>query len=113
MISLLLQCCQDTAPIVKCVHELETATSDNDVLIVGMTCCTIVLVAIIATCGLLLWKWLERRANRKASEQKRQWEEEDKDRKQKADLKDKMLNAIKDKNPQAYVDEIKSLLGIK
>ena len=81
-------------PIIK-----EAETSCNDVMIVGIICVAIVLVAIVAVFGFLYWKNMEIKADREEREfQKTKEKEADiAARKQKADAQGKLLDFLKEK----------------
>ena len=106
MITMLLQCCPDSAAIMKCVYEYEAATNENDVQIFQEICGAIVLVAVIVVGGFLLLKLFDHIANGIRGLYKRKWEEEDREQKQKADLKDKLLDFLeKNTSKEEYNEE--------
>lgn len=106
MITMLLQCCPDSAAIMKCVYEYEAATNDKDVQIFQEICGAIVLVAVIVVGGFLLLKLFDHIANGIHGLYKRKWEEEDREQKQKADLKDKLLDFLeKNTSKEEYNEE--------
>lgn len=78
-------------PIIK-----ESETNGNDVLIVSIICLAIAFVAIVAGATVLLWKWLENRANEKERVFKKTKEEKESERKQKSDLLNKLLDFQKE-----------------
>ena len=94
MITILLQCCPDTAAIAKCIHEYEAATNDNDLQIFNEICGTVVLVAVIVMGGFLLWKLIDHIANGIRSIYKRSCDKKDYQKRQEADLKDKLLSFL-------------------
>ena len=106
MITMLLQCFPDSAAIMKCVFEQEAATNDKDVQIFQEICGAIVLVAVIVVGGFLLLKLFDHIANGIHGLYKRKWEEEDREQKQKADLKDKLLDFLeKNSSKEEYKEE--------
>lgn len=76
-----------------CVKEAET--NCQDVLIVGLICLAVVLVALIAICGLLYWKHKETEAAG-AERDAKETEAEIAARKQKADVQGKLLDFLKE-----------------
>lgn len=106
MITTLLQCFPDSAAIMKCVYEYEAATNENDVQIFQEICGAIEFVAVIVVGGFLLLKLFDHIANGRRDLYKRKWEEEDREQKQKADLKDKLLDFLeKNTSKEEYNEE--------
>lgn len=111
MITLLLQCCPDTAQVVKCVYELEAATSDKDVQIAQEICGAIVIVTAILVGGFVLWKLLDHTANGIRGIYKRKCDNNDCLKRQEADLKDKMLSALeKNTSKEEYINTLRTLI---
>ena len=69
-------------------------------------------VAIIVV-GFLLWKLMDHIASSKAEKRNRQWNVEDIERKQKAELLEKKLSFLKDKDSKDYSDAIDQALNTK
>ena len=113
MITMLLQCFPDSAAIMKCVFEHEAATNDKDVQIFQEICGAIVLVAVIVVGGFLLLKLFDHIATGIRGLYKRKWEEEDREQKQKADLKDKLLDFLeKNTSEEKYNEEAGKVIKI-
>lgn len=97
-------CLNKTAEICQpCVNE--TGTNWQDILIVVAICMTIAIIAISICNRYFKWKDDERDALIKADEEKRKNEEKDRERKQKTDLKDKLLNYYKNRQIKDKKDD--------
>lgn len=88
-------CVNKTAEICKpCAKEAET--NWLDVLIVGIICATIIIIVIKVTCRYFKLREAEREAQQKVAGNKRNNEIDDREWKQMADLKDRLLSLQKD-----------------
>ena len=56
MSAILLQSCACAAKIVKCSCDATASTNCQDVMIAAIICVTIVAIALIVKCGILIWK---------------------------------------------------------
>ena len=74
-------------------------------------CFTIVTTVAIIVVGFLLWKLMDHIASSKAEKRNRQWNVEDIERKQKAELLEKKLSFLKDKDSKEYSDAIDQALN--
>ena len=74
-------------------------------------CCTIVTTVAIIVVGFLLWKLMDHIAYCQTEKRNRQWKVEDIERKQKADLLEKKLIALKGKDSKEYSDAIDQALN--
>ena len=114
-------CVNKTAEICQpCVRETET--SNNDVTIVVIICGTILLLAIIAVIAYLIQKYNERKAIMNASIRNREYEEKDREYKQRAELLNKLLNIeetlmkkesaykLEENACKRYIKELKDLI---
>ena len=123
-------------PIIKCGCNPVAETNCCDVHIVSAICATVIIVALIAKCTILIWKHLEIKAKEKECEGKRIHDKEDRIKKQEADLLEKLIPFLekqctflvdkdgkridanmnrmeKDENAtKEYIDLLKALLGI-
>jgi hypothetical protein len=114
-------CVNKTAEICQpCVKGTET--SNNDVAIVVIICGTILLLAIIAVIAYLIQKYNERKANMNTSIRNREYEEKDREYKQRAELLNKLLNVeetlmkkesaykLEENACKRYIKELKNLI---
>lgn len=72
----------------------KAGTNDADVEITKYICCAVVTVAAIIVGGFLIWKLIDHLANAIAGCYKRRFEVEDLERKQKSDLKNKLIDFL-------------------
>jgi len=109
-----LEGCNEAAKIIKCSCKATSATNMNDVSITGFVCITIIIIASIIAYTILKWKQKEIDAKAKerqtelsreqnASERKlsadqtsHDWQNEERQNKQKEDLLDKYLIFLKE-----------------
>jgi flagellar basal body-associated protein FliL len=87
-------------PVVK-----EAETNCNDIFIVLIICIFFVVIAGIAKCAILSWQKNRIQAEKDDREDKKKKEEESSLRKQKSDLKDKLLNAMQKRASEYLVNE--------
>ena len=122
MITLLLECCQSPAQIVKCSCEIEAATSCNDITVVSIICGTIILVALIARWAVLSWKKVGINYEKEEQERKSSKEEKECSRKIKADCQQKLLDFLEkqiasnkeDKSAcEKYENELRNIINTK
>ena len=59
MSAILLQSCACAAKVVKCSCDATASTNCQDVMITAFICGTIVIIALIVKCGILIWKGKE------------------------------------------------------
>lgn len=122
--SVLLECCAAAAQIMKCSCKIEAETNDNDVAIVGIICGTILLIAGVVVAGSLLWRMIDKIANGCSESRKHTKENEEHERKQKADLLEKKLQILKEQcsdsdkkliegKVEVYTNAIDAAMGIK
>lgn len=105
MSTVLLQCCNGAAQIVKCSCDHVMETSCNDVFVVGIICTTIVLVALIAKWAVWSWKDAEVSSKEKERKDTREKEKEESYRKQRAELLNKKLSALSGDEYVTALDE--------
>lgn len=105
MNAMLLQNCGCAEKIMKLASNMEAATNCKDVEIAKAVCCAIVSITAIVVIGVLIWKLIDKISNGISGWNKRNWDVEDKVRKQKADLLDKKLDALS-KDTKAYTTAI-------
>ena len=97
MNTFLLNSCAAAAQVVKCgCNMTEVATNDKDLEIVKAICCSVVLVVFILVVGFLIWKLTEIQLKRCDEKRKHDWEVEDKLRRQKAELTNKLIDFQKE-----------------
>ena len=87
-------------PVVK-----EAETNCKDVLIVFVICLSFVAIALIAMWAILSWQKNRIQAEQEDREDKKKKEEESSLRKQKSDLKDKLLNIMQKRASEHLVNE--------
>ena len=91
-----------------CVQE--TGMNWANVKITQTICCTSVIIVTICVLGFLLWRLIDHHAQKNVDVRKREWEEEDKNRKQKSDLIDKKLAKL-DKDAEKYISTIEEAIS--
>lgn len=94
MNTFLLNCCAGAAKIIKCGCNATAATNETDLEITKAICWAIVCVTGCLVVSFLIWKLIDHIANAVSGWNKRQWEVEDKGRKQQADLLEKKLQIL-------------------
>ena len=94
--SLLLQCCLDTAQVVECSCKLAGETNPCDVDMATTICNAIVAVTTILVAGFLLLKLMEHVAKGCQERRQRKWDGKERIIKQKAVLLDKKLEVLKE-----------------
>lgn len=97
--SIVTKTCDALIPVVQKTYE--AGTNCCDVMIIGIICATIVILALIAKCAILSWKGKEIAADKQEREFKKDKEKEECDRKQKAEFLDKYLDYLKEKGFQS------------
>ncbi len=103
--SLLLQCCLDTAQVVECSCKLAAETNPCDVDMATTICNAIVAVTTILVAGFLLLKLMEHVAKGCQERRQRKWDGKERIIKQKAVLLDKKLEELK-VNSESYLAAI-------
>ncbi len=85
----------------------EPETNTSDVFIAETICANIVYIVLIFVVGFLAWKLIDHHAKKKVDMRKREWDIEDKNLKQKADLIDKYLDFLKEqtKDKSLYINK--------
>ena len=92
------QCCSGATTILKCSCDANTltATTCQDTINIGITCATFTIVAIYGIYRFFKYKTKEQEDKKTIEQNKRTWEVEDIERKQKATLLDKELQILYD-----------------
>ncbi len=94
MNAILLQCCGCAEKIVKLINSVDAETNCKDVEIAKVICGAIVCVAAIIVLGSLLWRLMDHIFKGCQEGKKREHEVKEKERKQKADLQDKLIDFL-------------------
>lgn len=94
MNAILLEGCAGAVKLLKCDLGFKSATNCKDVQIAQTICSAIIDVTVILVIGFLIWKLIDYIA--KGCQEKRQhnWEDKDKDRKNKAAILNKKLEIL-------------------
>ena len=85
MSAILLQSCACAAKVVKCSCDVTASTNCQDVMIAAIICGTIVIIALIVKCGILIWKGKDLAEKEKERQEKKTRETAECDRKKAAD----------------------------
>lgn len=111
MSTVLLQCCNGAAQIVKCSCDHVMETSCNDVCVVGIICVAIVIIAMYGICRFFTDRAKERECQKERESQKRIWEVEDKNREQESDKKNRdwSIEDQKRKQKSGLIDKLLDL----
>ena len=96
MNTFLLHCGANAAHMMRGGHGPIHMPGAAEMGVVRAVCGAVVMVTVILVVGFLLWKLMEQFFKGCQERRRRQWELEDRDRKQKADLKDKKLAFLKE-----------------
>ena len=110
MNSLLLDACAGSAQIVKCCCDSANATNGQDVEIANAICCSVVELGAIIVGGFLAWKLMNHIVNGISGFYKRQCAKKDREEKQNADLKAKLLNFLEKNTSEGDFTKEKGIL---
>lgn len=122
---ILLQCYEGAVKILKCgCDHTDAALADNEIAITGIICGTFAIVALIVSFTILKWKSKQIQAESQKRQEDKTKEQNEIDRKQKANILDKKLELLhelcyekkgdsKDKVMKKYdSDEMKNYLAV-
>ena len=109
--SIVTKTCDALIPVVQKTYE--AGTNCCDVMIIGIICATIVILALIAQCAIMTWKGKEIAADKQEREFKKDKEKEESERKQKAELLNKYLDFMKEVNAENDYQRVLAYLIVK
>lgn len=106
--SVVTKVCGNIIPVVQ--ETYEAGTNWANIEITKTICCSLVLIVTICVLGFLAWKLIDHYAKKNVDVRKRDWEVEDKNRKQKSDLIEKKLSKL-DKDTEKYLSAIEDVIN--
>jgi len=112
MITILLQCCQDSLNVVKCICANDAMAIQEKSQNLEIICNMIIWVTAIIVGGVILWKFLDLVFYGVSETCKRDYDVEDRKNKQRTNLLEKKLALLKEKEDEgkSYAEAIDKAL---